>query len=167
MGYFGNFLRHLILPYSSLTQAEIRASGLEVGIPSNLAVSWVDLFGDPYYKAYAAGSENTAESGWVDLAGNAKVKLQCRVTGESGASGNVVFKFLVGPSAVNTDFDDVDATLNVTVAASGTNTVVEDSVIDVKWRYLRLYSVTNGSGKTCNCEVRVFGAVAPVFITKL
>lgn len=154
-----------LLPYiySTTTTAEIRMSGQYGGdVILSSIVSWADFYGSPYYVTIATGGETVSRSGWIDVAGNGKIRIQSLITGRAGSTGNAVIKFEVSP-VPNSAFAEVDTSLNITIASNGATEVVDFSEITVSaWRFIRVYSVTHSTGHDLDVSVRVLGAVQPV-----
>jgi len=161
-------LNILWVNFGSVGVPEVVIYGDDEGLPPQLRTSQVELFGSPHYVDFAGAGETVYASGWIDVAGNNKIKIKMSTTGEAGATGNVVAKFLVGNNLVDVLFDTVEASFNITLASNGANEVSSISEFSIgAWRYMRLYSITNGSGKTARICIRILSPVQPVIITKI
>lgn len=152
-------LKMFLFPYGTLTQSEIRASGGESFLPTDLRVSWIDLFGTPYYQTIPTGGETLATSGIADIAGNNKLRVQTILGFQSGASGNVVIKFSVGSDPENLGIHELDSSLNITVAAVSATVVETYTTLTVgSWRYIKVYSITHSVGSDVTVQVKIFNA---------
>lgn len=154
--------------YGVVGTPEVVIYGADLALPPQLRTSQVSLFGNPYYVDFAGAGETVYASGWVDVAGNQKVRIRLSVDSPSEASGDVLAKFLVGNNLASVVFDDADTSFNITVTTSGAGEVTD--IIEVaigQWRYIRLYSITNSSGKSARVRIYVLTPAQPVIITPI